>query len=442
MADDADYRCPGESYDISRSVHLGRLASFYPACGNCPHGTDTTSFSVRRARLIGDLQRGHRGENSLFHGEGVSGEFLNQIGPEVARRIGQALGIHAGQSLVADRAGLGLSTANSDAGPRIVIAHDGRLWTAELASEAIDGLHWAGCTTIDIGATTAPCVILAAERDEADGALFVGNPSGEPRLVGLTLWSARGEPMSSPGSLDAVRNLFHSPAPRPRFTKSGHERLQIAHQYLPQLEPLYHALRPLRIVINTTSLALVGYLDQLTRDAAIEIDRGLGDPRRADGASEKTDTWHDQSNRLERIACRVRSVQAHFGIWIDGDGERCRVIDERGELVSAELLMALFVRELIATQSETKIILPRQFPEIVPEAKRKGVEVIQASNTRQAIWRAMREHRADLGADANGRFWFVGEPTCADGLKTLTILLTFLSRSDRPLSDLIASAIL
>ncbi len=442
MDNEAIYRCPGENYAISRSVHLGRLASFYPACGSCPHGADTTSFSARRARLIRDLHCDRDGEKSLFHGEGVSGEFLNQVGPEVARRIGQTLGIHAGQSLVAHRASLGLPTSDAETGPRILFAHDGRPWTAELASAAIDGLRWAGCTTVDSGSTTAPCLVLAAEREEADGALLVGNTSGEISHVGLTLWSMRGEPMSSPGTLDAVRDLFHSPAPRQWFTKCGHERIQIADQYLAQLEPHYHALRPLRIVVNTTSPALMGYLERLTCDVAIEIDRGLGMPTRGDANSEAINTAHDQRKRLERIAVRVRAIQAHLGIWIDGDGECCRVIDERGELVPPESLAALFVREVLTAQADAKIVLPPQLVEIMPATEQTRAQVIQAANTRQAIWLAMRQHGADLAADVNGRFWLIGEPACADALKALTVLLSLLSRSDRPLSELIASAIL
>jgi phosphomannomutase len=163
---------------------------------------------------------------------------------------------------------------------------------------------------------------------------------------------------------------------------------------------------------------------------------------REDAETQQTEPADDQSSRLERIARRVRTIGAHFGIWIDGDGEHCRVIDERGQGVAHESMAALVVREVLMAQAEPKIILPPRLAAIIPAAQQAGVEVIQASGTRQAIWRAMREHRAHLATDANGRFWFVDEPTCADALKLLTVLLTLLSRGDRPLSELIASAIL
>ncbi len=192
------YRCPGEMYEISRSVHLGRLASFYPACGDCQHRTDTASFSGRRARLISELQCHSRRANPTFDAEGLSGVFLNEIGPDAARRVGQALGICLAQMATAATESSLSPEPGIDAAPRVLIAHDGRPSTAELAAAAADGLRWANSTTIDLGAATSPGLVLAAEREQTDAAVLVGNPSGEPQHVGITFWTAFGEPMSSP----------------------------------------------------------------------------------------------------------------------------------------------------------------------------------------------------------------------------------------------------
>jgi phosphomannomutase len=389
------YRCPGEPYEISRSVHLGRLASFYRACQACPHRGDKEMLSARRVKLLDDVHRHAAHTNPLFHREGVTGIYLNEIGPEIARRIGQAQGISTVRSW-----------PDEDA-PRVFIATDGRAWAAELAAAAADGLRWSGCSVVDLGAATAPCLALAAERHDAAGTLLVGNHGGAPREVGFSLGGRRGEPMSSPGSLDAIRQLFHSPAPRPSRSFGGIERLAADGDYLAQFEPYYHALRPLRLAIDTTSVALMRFLERLAGAVAIKIEWIGG------GSPEST-----------KIAERVRAERAHFGVWIDGDGEACRVIDERGEPVAVETLVALISRELLVEPPAARVI-----------------RAAEASN-RQWIWRAMRDQHAALAADRDGRIWSAGPPTCADALRTVTRLLTLLSRGDQPLSELIASAIL
>ena len=75
-------------------------------------------------------------------------------------------------------------------------------------------------------------------------------------------------------------------------------------------------------------------------------------------------------------------------------------------------------------------------------AKFGGQIVVVAGSSRQSLWQSMRRSGADLGADDQGRIWYAGGPTSADALQTLTLILTLLSRGDRPLSELIASAIL
>ena len=313
---DALYRCPGETYEISRSVHLGRLASFYPACGDCQHRTDTTSFSGRRARLISELQRHSRRANPAFDAEGLSGVFLNEIGPDAARRVGQALGICLAQIATAATESSKSTEPRIDAAPRVLIAHDGRPSTAELAAAAADGLRWANSTTIDLGAATAPGLVHAAEREQTDGAVLVGNPSGDPQHVGITLWTAFGEPMSSPGALDAVKELFPSPAPRPRSAPTGHERMSIDEQYLGQLEPHFHALRPLRIVVNTTSPVLVRYLERLSGAVAIEIDLGLGHvpaPRRMPSNWSRQQSASSGSGRSPIAFARSKRISG-FGL--------------------------------------------------------------------------------------------------------------------------------
>ena len=62
----AEYRCPGETYGISRAVHLGRLAGFHPACRDCPRRDDAVGLSARQIRQLAEV--GSRAKQPpLFH---------------------------------------------------------------------------------------------------------------------------------------------------------------------------------------------------------------------------------------------------------------------------------------------------------------------------------------------------------------------------------------
>ena len=90
-----NFRCPGEEYDISRSVHLARLAAFYSKCRHCPHapavdGSAAVSVPSREIPALppGQLRQGHA---SLFAPEGVRGRYLNELNRAQAAEIAGAM---------------------------------------------------------------------------------------------------------------------------------------------------------------------------------------------------------------------------------------------------------------------------------------------------------------------------------------------------------------
>src|SRR6185437_8900891 len=81
--------------------------------------------------------------------------------------------------------------------------------------------------------------------------------------------------------------------------------------YLAGLTGYFHALRPLRFVIDTGCGMSIDYLRELTANVACEVT-----VRDSGGAA------------ASAIAERIVEERAHFGILVDGDGEACRLFDE------------------------------------------------------------------------------------------------------------------
>jgi phosphomannomutase len=95
---------------------------------------------------------------------------------------------------------------------------------------------------------------------------------------------------------------------------------------------------------------------------------------------------------------------------IGDDGENCHVVDERGQPVETEKLLALFAGSFSGP-------------------------VMRSEGLRQQTFRRMRESRATIAADTAGRLWYAaGHVPLPDALQTLTHLLVLLSRDDRAFS--------
>ena len=413
----AEYRCPGETYGISRAVHLGRLASFHPACRDCPRCDDAVGLSARQISQLAEVGSRAR-QPQLFHAEGVGHVAINDLGPHVARRIAVEFA----------RRIEGPAATKRNRQPTVVVASDGRLATAAIVAAIVEGVRWTGCETIDIGPASAPCTASAIEHLAADGAVFVGNAHGAPHTVGLKFW-AHGEPLSQGGLLDEIaaslpKNSGAAMIDRPTRAFGTLRRFAAADVYLNELRAAYHALRPLRFVLDCTAGPVVAYLKELTRNVACQIISPVGNALRGVpygiGSSPSWNTTEDR-NATEGVPYsrdthskdvqsglgeQVLAAQAHFGMQIGDDGENCRVVDQCGRSVKTEELSALIAGSFAGP-------------------------VMQGEELRQQTFLRMRESRATIAADPAGRLWYAaGHAPLPDALRTLTLLLVLLSRND------------
>ena len=437
-----EYRCPGESESISRAMHLARLEALYPACARCPHKDDTGQVSSRRARHLAEVHRPPPSP-ALFDDEGISGVLLNELTAAVARRAAIAFGLHLRDHI--DREGW----------PRVVLAGDARRLTSPLVAAAAEGLRFAGCHVTDIGQGTTGCLALAMWQSVSDGGLLIGNATDRHERASLRFWHA-GRPLSRGHELDELESRFHAEANRPTRRYGSLERVSFEAEYLATLAGYYHGLRPLRVVLDTDCRPLVEYARLLVESLECRFLHDFDDPR--------------------PLADRVVANRAHFGVRIDGIGETCRAVDERGVDVPGERLFGLIAGYLLAqgrhhmfegdasrpgqtardmadmtamsatstTETDNGATSPALVLEDVatPEMERilqeLGYRVVRTGGRRAAMHRAMEVEVAPLGAGPSGRFWYNNTGHIVpDALATLSLLLGILSQSDRPLSDVL-----
>ncbi len=423
------YTCPGETHPISRAVHLGRLAAFYPACRQCPQRDDNGALSPRQVEQLREVEILGQPQ-PLFHAEGAGGAYLNDLTPAVARKIAAAFCLWTKKEAQKREAGsqqpaapatnpksqITPSQISSSQSPSVLLAGDGRAITAELSAAVGEGIRSSGCRLIDIGPATSACLAFAMQMQQASGGILVGNPGQEPHIVGLQFWNAAAQPLSAGGSLEPVAELFHAHANPPMQNYGTLHRMQADAAYLAAMAEYYHALRPLVILVDSASRPLYEYLEKLFANVACRIVpcRGVRND----------------------LPLQIRAEAAHFAVSIDGDGETCRVWDERGRTIAAEALSLLLATDSLRRSPDGPIVLENSTsPQIIDRLKQRGANVVLSGERRAEMAAAMRQHQAVWGGGPSGRFWHAdfGLPL-PDALMTTTRLLTLLSRSDETLS--------
>jgi phosphomannomutase len=435
---DAEYCCPGQRAPISRAVHLGRLTRYYPGCRSCPQRHDTGTLSSGRVKRL-DQPRPRVTPAMLFSDEAVQGTYLNDLDPATAGAMGRALGVYLTRQLAPPG-------GPSGGPPLIVIAGDGRSLAPEMVAAAGDGLRWSGAKVIDIGSSTAPCLAFSIRHLRALGGILVGNHPGRVQTAGLKFWTTEPCSKAADGPLEAIARIFQEMPARPQRTSGLLTRYRADVTYLGQMSHLYHALRPLRFVLDTNSPPPADYVRRLIGPTACEFV-----PRRT---------------RPDRLGEQVGAEEVHFGLRIDQDGERCLAFDERGRQVENERMLLLLVRYLLKDPAGRAIVLE---DETSPETARRfdslGLKIVRGDSRRAEMHRLLRQSQAALGGGPSGRFWYRLAQTPAgdgpdhytsamipnvavrpepcephyapDALLTLSHLLGLLSQSDRPLSSIL-----
>lgn len=357
--------------------------------------------------------------DGAFVGEGLEGRTLNQLAAPQVRRLAAAQGICL----------LGIRSAGG-VPPTVVAGGDERPLTAELTAAAVEGLRASGCRVVDLGGVTAGCLVWAARQVRADGALLVGNCAGRPHAVSVRLWGADGEPWSAAGTLDKVRAVYDAGSPRPVRRSGPWERWHAEPSYLAERRERFYALRPLTVVLDTASVPLVRQLTEVLAATGVRL-RLLERPAAAEpapGAPAAPRGYVER--RLDWIARQVRRQRADLGAWVDGDGQVCQVLDDRGQRLSSSELAAL----LSAVDSSPDHSDPARVSS-GPSALCLPPSAIDPAS-RQAAYRQMLAQPAAVAADGAGRIWFGQSVPTVDALLTLGALLTRLSQSDAPLGAL------
>jgi phosphomannomutase/phosphoglucomutase len=145
-------------------------------------------------------------------------------------------------------------------------------------------------------------------------------------------------------------------------------------------------------------------------------------------------------NALDALAARVVAEKADGGFAYDGDGDRLAMVDETGQPVFADRLMALIARDVLADHPGATVVYEVSCTQALPETVQKlGGTAIACPVGYAFVHKQMRASQAILGGEAAGHVFF-GDPDFRfdDAMLATAKMTALLSRNQTPLSGLLA----
>ena len=147
-----------------------------------------------------------------------------------------------------------------------------------------------------------------------------------------------------------------------------------------------------------------------------------------------------KAENTEQLQEAVRAEGCDFGVAFDGDGDRAVFIDGAGEIVSSDLITALFAPWLLrGERSGSAVVYDLRSSWAVPEeVAAAGGAPVESRVGHSYIKAVLREKNAVYGGELSGHYYFRDNFCCDSGEIAFFVLWSLLSEAGRPLGELVA----
>jgi phosphomannomutase/phosphoglucomutase len=319
----------------------------------------------------------------------------------------------------------------------VAVGQDTRTSGSMLSCAAIAGLLATGCKVIDVGIAPTPAVQYFV-RDNADAGIVITASHNPREYNGLKLIAADGTEFGSEEEL-AVEDIYYRDAPQ---LADWRETGELTHV---DILPAY--IKGVMQNVSASDIAKRGFI------VAVDTGSGAGSVvtpfllsklnckvttinAQIDGTfpSRNPEPTEDVLTDLGKI---VVSNGADLGVAHDGDADRAVFIDENGDFVNEDVLLAIVVKHVLSK---------KRGPVVTPVSSSQRIEDVAEAAGSHVVWtpvgsihvaRVMMQVNAVIGGEGNGGIIFPEHQYCRDGAMTVAKVLEIMTERDRKLSELV-----
>ncbi|MGX7705817.1 phosphoglucosamine mutase [Methylobacterium sp. Gmos1] len=358
-----------------------------------------------------------------FGTDGIRGRANGVITPELALRVGQAAG------LVFQR---------GDHRHRVVIGKDTRLSGYMIETALVAGFTSVGMDVMLLGPMPTPAVAMLTRSMRADIGVMISASHNPFEDNGIKIFGPDGFKLSDDVERE-IEQLIDSSL-HTRLAGSNDlgraKRIESVHaryiEFAKRTLPRNLTLDGLRVVVDCANGAAYRVAPETLWELGAEVIAIGTEP---DGFNINRDVG---STAPEALVAKVRELRADIGIALDGDADRVLVVDEKGQRVDGDQLMAVVAR---SWQEDDRLSKNGIVATIMSNLGLErylgglGLGLVRTAVGDRYVLEHMREHGYNLGGEQSGHIIMSDYATTGDGLVAALQLLSVVQRQQRPVSE-------
>jgi phosphomannomutase / phosphoglucomutase len=360
--------------------------------------------------------------SSLFKKYDIRGKALGVNPPltrDAALTIGQAIGTYL---------------QRTEAMQRVIVGRDNRATSYDLQQALMEGMRRSSMKVIDIGLVSTPLVYWHAVHEGNIGGVMVTGSHLAPEYNGFKICVGNrniyGAGIQSIASLIEESHLAYG-ASEGEITVNA----RAYSQYINDLSERIKIPRSLKVVVDPGNGTGGIFAPRLMEHWGMEMTGIFIEP---DATYPNHQPDPSDAKNLVALAAKVRETGADIGIAFDGDADRMGVVDEQGNPIAADRILALLAQDMLTRHPGAAVVGDVLCSQVLFDAvKDAGGVPYMAASGHSIVKDMMRAKRALLGGEMSGHI-FVGEDYFGfdDGYLVAGRVLQLLAHGTQTMSQL------
>ncbi len=326
---------------------------------------------------------------------------------------------------------------------KIIIGKDTRLSGYMFENALVAGILSLGVDVRLVGPLPTPAIAFITRNMRADAGIVVSASHNPYEDNGIKIFSRSGyklpdevEEKVEAYALAALAGGHEAPRPTAQAIGKAKRIDDAPGRYIVFLKnvfPTDYTLDGLRLAVDCAHGATYRVAPAVFSELGAELTLIGVEP---DGTNINAGVGALHPENLQRL---IQEGKADIGLAFDGDGDRLIMVDEKGEVVDGDTIMAICADDMIsrgALRQATVVATVMSNLGLEIALRERGIRLLRTKVGDRYVVEAMSEGGYSLGGEQSGHIVFLDHNTTGDGILSALMVLRVMVATGKPLSEL------
>ncbi|MGA2782872.1 MAG: phosphoglucosamine mutase [Smithella sp.] len=324
--------------------------------------------------------------------------------------------------------------------PRIIIGRDTRLSGDMFESAIISGICSMGVNAISVGVMPTPGIAFLTHDMRADAGIVISASHNPSQDNGIKIFNNKGFKLSDEKENQIEELIFannmHKLHPVPKELGKVSRLDDAAGRYVDFLKSTFpQEINPegMKVVLDCSNGATYRVATEVFTELGVEVTTIFDKP---DG---KNINLNCGSQHTETLVAEVLRQSADVGFAFDGDGDRVIAVDEKGNVLTGDRMLAIcsiILKREGKLKNNLSVRTVMSNLGLTVTFQKLGIESVFTNVGDRFVLEEMLARGAIIGGEDSGHLIFLQHHTTGDGLITALQVLAAMKKGDKSLSEL------